>query len=88
MLIGICGACGIVLSLVGAVRGRLSESFLLSAPTSSVLSSWREAGFQSRLCSHFLAVSCLLDCGNVSVLVPASIVAIVSQSVVLRYAGR
>ena len=89
MLIGICGTVGmnsgVTLPLVGAVCGRLSESFLLSPPTSSVLSNWRDAGFQSRLCSHFFAVSCLLGWDNVSLLVPASIVAVASQNAKLRY---
>jgi hypothetical protein len=89
ILMGIRGTkgmtSGVTSPLVGAVCGRLSESFLLSPPTSSVLSSWRDAGFQSRLCSHLFAVSCLLGWGNVSLLVPASIVAVASQNAVLRY---
>jgi hypothetical protein len=88
MLIGIRGTgvmiSGVALPLVGAVCGRLSESFLLNPPTSSVLGSWRDAGFQSRLCSHFFAVSCLLSWGNVSLLVPASIVLVASQNVVFK----
>jgi hypothetical protein len=90
MLMGICGTggtvSGVTLPLVGAVCGLLSESFLVMPPSPSLRSSCRDAGFQSRLCNHFFAVSCLLDAGNVLLLVPASIVVVAFFIIVLRYA--
>lgn len=90
MLMGICGTGGVVsgvtLPLVGAVCGCLSESFLAMPLSPLFLSSCRDAGFQSRLCNHFFAVSCLLDVSNVLLLVAASIVAVTSLNMALRYA--
>ena len=90
MLMGICGTggtgVGVARPLLGAVCGRLVESFLLMPPSASLLSNCRDAGSQSRLCSHFFAVSCLLDAVNVFVLVAASIVAVARLNMELTYA--
>lgn len=77
-LMGICGTggtpSGVGLPLVGAVCGRLSESFLFNPLSPSCLSNCLDAGFQSRRCSHFFAVSCLLGADKLLLLVAASMV--------------